>query len=101
MLDKKTIVKIANDLLQGKGDMSLWIQLVSEYCEEKDSSKASKIVSIFTSLPQEIQYKIIKGLIDYYCNKYCIFSVGVIDNDISIIFNGVSQTQFKPIYYYI
>ena len=95
------MIQIANCLLKNQKDDNAWIKLISSYCEEKNASKAAKVISIFTQLPVQIQMRMVEVAIRHYCRKFNIFSLEIEDSNTSFIINGVPQKQIKTLYYYI
>ena len=95
---RNTVIQIANDFLQRKANMNLWLEIVADYCT---TNKKEKGIQIFPQLPQSTQAQIIKYLIDYYSKEYNISSVGIIDNSMgNVIINGIQQSNYKPFNYF-
>lgn len=99
-MSRELIVQIGNELIQRKGNLGAWLELISEYVNYKDKSKTDTILKAFPSLPQEIQVKCVMVALEHFGKEFNVCVLHVVDSNPNFIVNGKPQEILKPIYYF-
>lgn len=99
-MTREKVIQIGNDLINNRGDISLWMELIKDFVDYKDSSKTDIILKAFPQIPQHIQIEMVKIALDHFSKEFEVFILNAVETTATLIINGIPQTQFKPIKYY-